>query len=45
VIEQQKHEYKDAMTDLPSVKILEAWGYEVKETFNKDWILKHRGTE
>lgn len=44
-IEQQKHEYKDAMTDLPSVKILESWGYKVVETFNKDWILKYQGTE
>ena len=45
VIEQQKHEYKDAMSDLPSIKILESWGYKVAETFNKDWVLKHQGTE
>lgn len=41
-IEQQKHEYKDAMSDLPSIKILESWGYKVIHTFNKDWILKHQ---
>jgi FkbM family methyltransferase len=40
VIEQQKHEYKDAMTDLPSVKILEKWGYKVVGHVKKDWILK-----
>jgi len=43
VIEQQKHEYKDAMTDLPSVKILEAWGYQVVDSVKKDWVLKYTG--
>ncbi len=40
VIEQQKHEYKNAMEDLPSIKLLEKWGYKVIEQFNKDWVLK-----
>jgi FkbM family methyltransferase len=40
VVEQQKHEYKDAMTDKPSIKILEAWGYKVIDQHKKDWILK-----
>lgn len=39
-IEQQKHEYKDAMTDLPSVKLLEKWGYKVVGQVKKDWVLK-----
>jgi FkbM family methyltransferase len=39
-IEQQKHEYKDAMTDLPSVKLLEKWGYKVIGQVKKDWVLK-----
>lgn len=43
VVEQQKHEYKDAMKDLPSIKILEKWGYVVIEQFKKDWILKFQG--
>jgi FkbM family methyltransferase len=40
VVEQQKHEYKDAMTDKPSIKILESWGYRVVDQHKKDWILK-----
>ena len=40
VVEQQKHEYKDAMIDKPSIKILEAWGYKVIDQHKKDWILK-----
>jgi hypothetical protein len=40
VIEQQKHEYKDAMIDKPSVKILESWGYSVVGQVKKDWIMK-----
>lgn len=40
VIEQQKHEYKNAMEHLPSIKLLEKWGYRVVEQFNKDWVLK-----
>lgn len=40
VIEQQKHEYKDAMVDKPSVKILESWGYAVVAQVKKDWIMK-----
>ena len=40
VIEQQKHEYKDAMIDKPSVKILESWGYTVIHQVKKDWIMK-----
>ncbi len=40
VIEQQKHEYKDAMSGTPAIKILESWGYKVVEQFNKDWVLK-----
>jgi hypothetical protein len=30
------------MEDLPSIKLLEKWGYEVVEQFNKDWVLKAR---
>lgn len=40
VVEQQKHEYKDAMIEKPSIKILEAWGYKVIDQHKKDWILK-----
>jgi FkbM family methyltransferase len=40
VVEQQKHEYYDAMTDLPSIKILENMGYRVIGQVKKDWILK-----
>jgi len=40
VVEQQKHEYKDAMIDKPSIKILESWGYRVVDQHKKDWILK-----
>ena len=40
VVEQQKHEYKDAMTDKPSIKILESWGYRVVDQHKKDWIMK-----
>ena len=40
VVEKQKHEYKDAMTDKPSIKILESWGYKVVDQHKKDWILK-----
>jgi FkbM family methyltransferase len=39
-IEQQKHEYKDAMVELPSVRMLERWGYKVVGQVKKDWILK-----
>jgi len=39
-IEQQKHEYKDAIEELPSIKILEGWGYEVVGQVKKDWVLK-----
>lgn len=40
VVEQQKHEYKDAMIEKPSIKILESWGYRVVDQHKKDWILK-----
>ena len=43
VIEQQKHEYQNDMQETPAIKILESWGYEVVESFNKDWVLKYRG--
>ena len=39
-IEQQKHEYKDAIAELPSVKMLERWGYKVVGQVKKDWIMK-----
>jgi FkbM family methyltransferase len=39
-IEQQKHEYKDAITELPSVRMLEAWGYKVVGQVKKDWVMK-----
>lgn len=39
VVEQQKHEYKDATEQTPSIKILTSWGYKVVEQFNKDWVL------
>lgn len=42
-IEQQKHEYKNATVELPSVKILEKWGYVVVGQVKKDWILKWGG--
>jgi hypothetical protein len=42
VIEQQKHEYQDDMKDLTSIKLLNKWGYEVIEQYNKDWILKSK---
>ena len=42
VIEQQKHEYQDDMKDLSSIKLLNKWGYEVVEQYNKDWILKSK---
>ncbi len=42
-IEQQKHEYKDAMKELPSVRLLERWGYKVVGQVKKDWILKWMG--
>jgi FkbM family methyltransferase len=44
VVEQQTHEYKDARTDLPSVKILQSLGYKVVDQFKKDWVLKYQGT-
>ena len=40
VIEQQKHEYQNDMSETPAIKILEGWGYQVVEQFNKDWVLK-----
>lgn len=40
VIEQQKHEYKNDLSETPAIKILENWGYKVIEQFNKDWVLK-----
>jgi FkbM family methyltransferase len=40
VIEQQKHEYQNDMNETPAIKILEGWGYQVVEQFNKDWVLK-----
>jgi FkbM family methyltransferase len=40
VVEQQKHEYKDAMKETPSIKLLEDWGYTVVGQVNKDWVLK-----
>jgi len=40
VIEQQKHEYQNDMNETPAIKILEDWGYQVVEQFNKDWVLK-----
>lgn len=39
VVEQQKHEYKNDMLEMPAIKILEKWGYRVREQFNKDWVL------
>ena len=39
-IEQQKHEYKDAITELPSIRMLEAWGYKVVGQVKKDWVMK-----
>jgi len=43
VIEQQKHEYQNDMNETPAIKILEGWGYQVVEQFNKDWVLKYKG--
>jgi FkbM family methyltransferase len=40
VIEQQKHEYQNDMNETPAIKILQDWGYQVVEQFNKDWVLK-----
>ena len=40
VIEQQKHEYQNDMQDVPVIRTLESWGYEVVEQFNKDWVLR-----
>jgi FkbM family methyltransferase len=40
VIEQQKHEYKDDVTDIPAIKILQSWGYHVVTQISKDWVLK-----
>jgi FkbM family methyltransferase len=42
VIEQQKHEYQNDMKDLTSIKLLNKWGYEVIDQYNKDWILKSK---
>lgn len=42
IIEQQNHEYLDQTKDIPDVRLLESWGYEVVERFNKDWVLKAR---
>jgi FkbM family methyltransferase len=36
-------EYKDAMIELPSVKLLEKWGYRVVGQVKKDWVLKWQG--
>jgi hypothetical protein len=43
VVEQQKHEYKDAIADKPSIKILESCGYQVVDQVKKDWVLKYIG--
>lgn len=43
VVEQQNHEYKNAMINKPSIKILEGWGYVVAAQFKKDWVLKYQG--
>jgi hypothetical protein len=42
VIEQQKHEYQNDINETPAIKILEGWGYQVVEQFNKDWVLKYK---
>jgi FkbM family methyltransferase len=39
VVEQQKHEYKDATEKTPSIEILTSWGYKVVNQFSKDWVL------
>ena len=39
VVEQQKHEYKDATETKPSIEILTSWGYRVVGQFKKDWVL------
>lgn len=41
VVEQRDHEYKQSMITLPSIKILESWGYIPVKRFSKDWVLKH----
>jgi hypothetical protein len=28
------------MNETPAIKILQDWGYQVVEQFNKDWVLK-----
>jgi FkbM family methyltransferase len=43
VIEQQKHEYKNDIDEKPAIAILEGWGYQVIEQFNKDWVMKYKG--
>jgi len=43
IVEQQDHGYKNAKATLPSVHILQSWGYVVLEQFKKDWVLKYRG--
>lgn len=43
VVEQQNHEYKNAMEEKPSIQILEGWGYKVVDQFKKDWVLKWQG--
>ena len=40
VIEQQKHEYKDDITNTPAIRLLTGWGYTVVAQFSKDWVLK-----
>ena len=42
VVEQRDHEYKKAMLSLPSIKILESWGYVPVQKFSKDWVLKYK---
>ena len=43
VVEQTKHEYKNDIDEKPAIVILESWGYQVVESFKKDWILKYKG--
>jgi len=43
VVEQTKHEYKNDLEEKPAITILETWGYQVIESFKKDWILKYTG--
>lgn len=40
VVEQRDHEYKKSLLSLPSIKILESWGYKIVGKFNKDYVLK-----